>query len=130
MGAEIVKNIILAGVKSVTLLDNKNLTESDFAAQFLAPQTALGSNRAEASLTRAQILNPMVEIITDTGLLSEKDDEFFGKFDVVCILEANTPELVRINNLCRQKRVKFFAADLWGMFGYSFADLQEHSYVE
>lgn len=130
LGAEVAKNIILSGVKSVTLLDHNVVTEADFCSQFLAPQTSLGGNRAEASLIRAQALNPMVEIVIDKENVSEKPDEFFVRFDVVVVIGAATPVLVRIDNACRLKGVKFFAGDVWGMQGYTFADLQEHEFVE
>lgn len=130
MGAEIAKNIILSGVKSVTLQDDKNVQESDRCSQFLVPVDSLGQNRAEASLIRAQALNPMVKLHAETESVSAKDDTFFQAFDVVVVLEAPTRELVRINNTCRMNGIKFFAGDVWGMFGYSFADLQDHSFAE
>lgn len=130
LGAEIAKNIILAGVKTVTLLDDQVVKEADFCSQFLVPQSALGTNRAEASLSRAQQLNPMVELKVDTEALAKKPDDFFKGFDVVCIIGASTEQLLRIDGVCREAGVKFFAADLWGMFGFSFADLQEHNFVE
>lgn len=129
-GAEIAKNVILAGVKSITLLDHENVSEVDFCSQFLAPRDSVGKNRAEASLLRAQALNPMVEIIVDTEKLADKSDEFFRNFDVVVVTEATLKLQVRIDNACRLLGVKFFAGDVWGMFGYSFADLQEHTFVE
>lgn len=130
LGAEVAKNIILSGVKAITLLDHQNVTEADFCSQFLAPQTSLGQNRAEASLIRAQALNPMVEIVVDKTNVNEKPDEFFAKFDVVIVIEAASNTLVRIDNACRLAGVKFFAGDVWGTQGYSFADLQEHEFVE
>ncbi|XP_050083438.1 SUMO-activating enzyme subunit 1 [Anopheles aquasalis] len=129
LGAEIAKNVILAGVKAVTLLDHQKVTEADFCSQFLVPQTALGSFRSEASLERAQHLNPMVELKADTEQLAAKPDEFFKEFDVVCIIGAPTAELLRVDSVCREANVKFFATDLWGMFGYSFSDLQEHEFM-
>lgn len=129
-GAEIAKNIILSGIKSITLLDHRALSATDGCAQFLAPQTQVGANRAQASLLRAQALNPMVEISVDTGDLAAKPDAFFGQFDVVVVTEASTKTLVRCDNACRLQGVKFFAGDVWGMFGYSFADLQEHEFAE
>lgn len=130
LGAEIGKNIILSGVKSVTLCDHKNVTELDFCSQFLTPQAAVGTNRAQASLIRAQALNPMVELFVDQENVIEKGDEFFKNFDVVVILEAPTDALVRIDHVCRANRVQFFSGDLWGMHGYSFIDLQEHEFAE
>uniref|UniRef100_A0AAG5CTY8 SUMO-activating enzyme subunit 1 n=1 Tax=Anopheles atroparvus TaxID=41427 RepID=A0AAG5CTY8_ANOAO len=130
LGAEIAKNVILAGVKSVTLLDDRKVTEEDFCSQFLAPQSAVGNNRAEASLTRAQNLNPMVELKADTDTLASKPDEFFKDFDVVCLIGAPTAQYLRVDNACREANVKFFASDVWGMFGTVFVDLQEHEFVE
>lgn len=130
LGAEVAKNIILSGVKSITLLDHHSVTEADFCSQFLAPQSSLDQNRAEASLIRAQALNPMVEITVNKENVSDKPDEFFKKFDVVIVIEAPTATLVRIDNACRLAGIKFFAGDVWGTQGYSFADLQEHEFVE
>lgn len=130
LGAEVAKNIILSGVKSITLLDHQQVTKDDFCSQFLVPHQSVGLNRAEASLIRAQALNPMVEIIIDKDNVNEKPDEFFYRFDVVILIEAPTATLVRVNNACRLNGVKFFSGDVWGMHGYSFVDLQEHEFAE
>lgn len=130
LGAEIAKNIILSGVKSVTLLDDKLVSEIDFCSQFLAPHESIGLNRAEASLFRAQALNPMVEIIVDKENVSEKSDEYFHRFDVVVLIEVPTSISIRVNNICRLHGIKFFAGDVWGMNGFAFTDLQEHEFAE
>lgn len=130
LGAEIAKNIILSGVKSVTLLDDKNVSELDFCSQFLAPHESLGLNRAEASLMRAQALNPMVEIVVDKESVADKPDDYFYRFDVVVLIEVPTAILVRVNNICRLRGIRFFAGDVWGMNGYAFTDLQEHEFAE
>ena len=130
LGGEIAKNIILSGVKSVTFLDEKAVTELDFASQFFISRDQLGKNRAQSSLARAQALNSMVVVKSDTGKLADKDKDFFKQFDVVVILEATIGEQIRIDNICRDNNIKFYAADMWGMFGYSFIDLQNHEYVE
>lgn len=130
LGAEVAKNIILSGVKAVTLLDHKVISELDHCSQFFAPHTSVGVNRAEASRTRAQALNPMVEIAVDKENVADKADDFFYRFDVVVLIEVPTKILVRVNNACRMQGVKFFAGDVWGMHGYSFIDLQEHEFAE
>jgi molybdopterin/thiamine biosynthesis adenylyltransferase len=43
-GAEIAKNIILAGVNSVTFLDHRNVTELDRCSQFFVPKEDIGKN--------------------------------------------------------------------------------------
>ena len=44
LGAEICKNLILAGVKSVTMLDDQEVTKEDFVSQFLVAREQLGKN--------------------------------------------------------------------------------------
>ncbi|XP_037949065.1 SUMO-activating enzyme subunit 1 [Teleopsis dalmanni] len=129
-GAEVTKNIILSGVHSVKLHDDKVVTEEEICAQFLVPRSALGLNRAEASIERARVLNPMVEISSDVEPLSEKNAEFFTQFDVVVVSDALNSELLRINNICNEHGIKFFVGEVWGMYGFCFTDLQHHTYVE
>ncbi|KPJ09562.1 SUMO-activating enzyme subunit 1 [Papilio machaon] len=130
LGAETAKNIILSGVKSVCLQDNEVLKEIDLYSQFLAPPDKIGENRAEASLVRAKALNPMVDITTETKAVDSLPDSFFTSFDIVCATGLKQEQLERINNICRDKNKKFLCGDVWGMFGYMFADLVDHQYSE
>lgn len=59
------------------------VSEESCRAQFLVPVTAQGQNRAQASLERAQNLNPMVEVHADTNKIEDKPDDFFLQFDAV-----------------------------------------------
>lgn len=52
-------------------------------AQFLVPVTAQGKNRAQASLERAQNLNPMVKVHADSDRIEDKSDDFFLEFEAV-----------------------------------------------
>uniref|UniRef100_A0A8B9FR38 SUMO1 activating enzyme subunit 1 n=1 Tax=Amazona collaria TaxID=241587 RepID=A0A8B9FR38_9PSIT len=81
LGAEVAKNLILAGVKGLTMLDHQQVSQEDTRAQFLIPGGSLGRNRAEASLERAQNLNPMVDVKADAGNVDTKPEEFFTQFD-------------------------------------------------
>ncbi|KAK0169020.1 hypothetical protein PV327_002769 [Microctonus hyperodae] len=128
-GAEVAKNIILAGVKSVTLLDHRDLTAQDFCSQFLADRKEIGKNRAKASVSRAQNLNSMVHVIADESNIDTKSDTYFKDFDVVCASDCTITQLKKINAACKKYNVKFFAGDVWGSFGYTFADLNIHEYV-
>lgn len=88
------------------------------------------SQRAEASVSRAQQLNPMVQVTADSEDVADKPDTFFGDFDVICATECPVEQLIRINQICREKGIKFFCGDVFGMFGYTFTDLQIHEYAE
>ncbi|XP_064484346.1 SUMO-activating enzyme subunit 1-like [Ornithodoros turicata] len=131
LGAEVSKNLILAGIKSITLLDDKEVSEDDFYSQFMIKRDDIGKNRAHCSKAYAQDLNPMVKVIAEEGAVAEKDEDYFRNFDVVCCTETSTIEnLVRINTICRDIGAKFFCGHVWGFHGYFFTDLIEHTYTQ
>ena len=72
----------------------------------------------------------MVKVTADPENLADKPDSFFENFDVICATECTEEQLVHINQVCRQKGIKFFCGDVFGMFGYTFADLQIHEFAE
>ncbi|XP_026138096.1 SUMO-activating enzyme subunit 1 isoform X1 [Carassius auratus] len=131
LGAEVAKNLILAGVKGLTLLDHEQVTEESRRAQFLIPVDADGQNQAQASLERAQLLNPMVEVKADTDAVESKPDDFFFQFDAVCLTRCSKDLMVRVDQLCASRNIKVFCGDVYGYHGYMFSDLgQEHHFVE
>lgn len=131
LGAEVAKNLILAGVKGLTMLDHEKVSEESCRAQFLAPVTARGENRAVASLERAQKLNPMVEVHADQDRIENKPDDFFLQFDAVCLTGCSRDLMVRVDQLCSQHNIKVFCGDVYGYYGYMFCNLgKEHNYVE
>ena len=83
-----------------------------------------------ASVERAQSLNPLVKITADTDDVDNKNDDFFTKWSVVIATECTKEQLIRISKICHKANVKFFCADVFGFYGYTFADLQEHEFVE
>ncbi|KAF9918126.1 SUMO-activating enzyme subunit 1 [Linnemannia zychae] len=82
---EVCKNIILAGVGSITILEHESVTEEDLGAQFLLRHDDIGHNRGEAAAEKARHLNPRVKVIVDQEDISQKPDSFFTQFNVVCL---------------------------------------------
>lgn len=66
------KNIILAGVKSVTLHDEGTVELWDLSSNFIFSEEDLGKNRALASVTKLQELNNSVIISTLTSELTKE----------------------------------------------------------
>ncbi|XP_006822130.2 SUMO-activating enzyme subunit 1-like [Saccoglossus kowalevskii] len=130
VGAEVCKNVVLCGLKSLTLLDHSVVSDEDAFSQFLVCRTSVGKNRAEASVQRSAELNPNVKIIADTDNVENKPDEFFTTFDLVCVTCCNLQTMLRINDICRQNKIKFLATDVFGYYGYMFSDLVDHEFVE
>lgn len=130
LGAEVAKNIVLAGVRSLTLLDHTKVTKEDACSNFLLARSDVGKNRAECSRERTQLLNPMVDVTADGEDVTNKPDDFFTNFDVVCALCCKPSELYRINKICSANKVKFYCGDVFGYYGYMFSDLGLHEYAE
>lgn len=131
LGAEVAKNLILAGVKGLTLLDHEQVSEESCRAQFLVPVSAQGQNRAKASLERAQNLNPMVEVHADPSHIQDKPDHFFLQFDAVVLTRCSRDLMLRLDQLCSQHNIKVFCGDVYGYYGYMFTNLgPQYSFVE
>ncbi|CCG81771.1 putative SUMO activating enzyme [Taphrina deformans PYCC 5710] len=126
---EVAKNLILAGIGTLTVLDSQSVTEDDLEGQFLVFNEDIGRNRAQAAANNAQKLNPRVSVLVDQGSVQDKSEDFFAGFDVVIACDLELSDIVRINNACRQAHKPFYAAEIPGMTGYVFADLVEHNFV-
>ncbi|KAF3193455.1 hypothetical protein TWF225_010203 [Orbilia oligospora] len=130
LGNEIAKNLVLAGVGAITVHDAETTTEEDLGAQFFVDDEMVGLNRAEAAAPALQKLNPRVKVSTDTteGIESRGAD-YFKKFSVVIVTEADFSTLTSINNACREAEVAFYAGSCYGLYGFVFADLIKHQFV-
>ena len=71
LGVEIAKNVILAGVKSVTLHDDLPVTMLDLASQFYLSEASVGKPRATESLKKLAELNPYVSVRCHSGEITE-----------------------------------------------------------
>lgn len=84
------KNLILAGVKSVTLHDEGTVELWDLSSNFIFSEDDVGKNRALASVQKLQELNNAVVISTLTTKLTK---EQLSNFQVCksCIVHDNCP---------------------------------------
>lgn len=80
LGVEIAKNIILGGVKSVTIHDTSNTTYYDLSSQFFLKESDIGKNRANCCLASLAELNTYVPVNAHTLDLSE---DFLKTFQVI-----------------------------------------------
>lgn len=129
---ELCKNLALAGIGSITLLDDKVVGDDDLGVQFFLEEGAKGKNRAEAVAPAIRALNPRVKVQVDPSNVTEKPDTFFQSFDIVCMIHQDAATLIRVNQAVRKasKSIPFYAADAFGWVGYIFCDLAKHEYIE
>ena len=124
LGAEIAKNIALAGVKSVTLYDPNPVMMSDLSSQFFLRKEDVGKpgvTRASATASRLAELNSYVPVkALDVPSL---DKETLQSFKVVVMTHALLSEQLRVNDMTHGSGTHFLSADVRGLFGTVFADL-------
>ena len=94
--AEICKNLVLTGIGSLVVLDDKIVVPRDLPGQFFLTQASIGQPVAQASLQAIQALNPHVTVTADVAKIEDKPDEFFLSFDVVLLTEATRAQQVCI----------------------------------
>lgn len=131
LGAEIAKNLVLAGIGSLTLLDTHLVVLSDLGSQFFLTAESEGQNRAMASLEGVRLLNPRVNVRAECEPLTSHGPSYFGSFDVVCLTECDFALQCQVNSVCRAQdhRILFFGADTFGWYGSFHEDLSTHQFT-
>jgi ubiquitin-like 1-activating enzyme E1 A len=129
LGNEIAKNLVLAGIGAITIVDHEVVTEVDLGAQFLITDEHIGLNRAFAASEALRRLNPRVQVTVDMDEIRLKGPSYFQPFNVVIATDLDSSTLNVINTATRLNNRPFYAAGSHGMYGFIFADLIEHDYV-
>jgi len=118
LGVEIAKNVILAGVKSVTLYDPEITQLSDLSSQFFLTEEDVGKRRDEASCPRLKELNNYVPV----SVLNDDLMTSITNFQVVVCTNTPLKQQIEINNITHPNGIKFISTRTNGLFGMSFND--------
>ncbi|KAF2861998.1 hypothetical protein K470DRAFT_256535 [Piedraia hortae CBS 480.64] len=159
LGSEIAKNLVLAGIKSLVVVDSESercadgngenggrqghvddqdadLTEDDsrgciVVQQDLSAQFLL--REGEVGLRRLDAALPRLRELNPrvevTAAETLGDVGSVGGFSVVITTDVTYPRACEINALCRSAGTAFYYARALGLYGFIFADLVEHEYA-
>lgn len=119
LGMEITKNVVLGGVKSVTLHDQDPVQIADLSSQFFLTEADVGKNRAEACYMKACELNSYVNMRKETGELSE---ELIKQHSVVVLTNSSLDQQKRINAITHANGIQLIIADVKGLYAQVFND--------
>lgn len=127
VGIEIAKNIVLAGVKALTVQDGNVATVQDLGTQFFLRDVDIKQqrNRAEASVHRLSELNPYVSLnILTYSIEDDTDLEYLKQYQCVILTELPLHLQIKINKFCREQslQIKFISCDVYGVFCSAFCD--------
>ncbi|CAO3647182.1 unnamed protein product [Mucor fragilis] len=119
LGVEIAKNVVLAGVKSVTLWDPTPAEITDLSAQFYLTEQDVGQPRAKVTQPKLAELNPYVPVHLLEGELTE---EVLKKYKVVVVTEMPLSKQLAISEICHANNIHFISTEVRGLFGRIFND--------
>mmetsp|Transcript_25362 Transcript_25362/g.33102 ORF Transcript_25362/g.33102 Transcript_25362/m.33102 type:complete len:1104 (+) Transcript_25362:37-3348(+) len=121
VGIETAKNLVLAGPGGVTICDDTPTTLRDLGSNFFLTEEDVGKPRAQVVMPKLQELNPMVQLRTAEGGLTE---ELVSQHQAVVFTRGSQADLERWDNFCRTQSppIAFLACDTKGPSGYIFSD--------
>ncbi|KAA0196965.1 Ubiquitin 1-activating enzyme E1 A [Fasciolopsis buskii] len=137
VGAELVKNLVLAGIASMDILDEQIVTQAD-SSNFLIPVSAIGENRAKASVMRTQSLNAMVRVTAqDVEIFSDLENQLHAHDVIIitseCIKDGLSKWLVVDSALEKwaagTKKPQVFYVCTQSTFGVAFFNLSNHEFL-
>ncbi|ULT95969.1 hypothetical protein L3Y34_004552 [Caenorhabditis briggsae] len=127
VGVEIAKNLVLGGVRHVTIHDTKLAKWTDLSAQYYLREADVGHNRATACYERLAELNDSVNVEVSTADLTE---DFVKNFDLVVLTDATRTQQLQVSSWTRSHNRRILIADARGVFSYIFNDFGDNFRID
>lgn len=128
LGVEIAKNLILSGIKNVTIHDTRNTELRDLASNYYLTEKSIGKNRALESMSQLSLLNPYVTVQSNTDELS---NSLLINYKYVIVTDYHSEsDIKRISTFCHQNSIKLILTETCGVFAYLFNDFSSNFFVE
>lgn len=133
LGTEVLKSIVLPGVGSITIVDDKIVSDEDIGSNFFLECSSKGFNRGSEALRLLLELNPAVQghaVQEPPDQILKENPEFFKSFSVV------------IATALGEKTIQDLAQHLWdvniplilcrsvGFLGSFRIQMKEHAVIE
>ncbi|KIY73793.1 ubiquitin activating enzyme [Cylindrobasidium torrendii FP15055 ss-10] len=123
LGVEIAKDLILAGVKSVTVYDPEPVAIADLSSQFFLREDDVGRSRADATVPRLAELNTYVPVRNLGGKPGQAISvDLIKGFQVVVLCGIPIAKQLEINDWTHENGVAFISTEIRGLFGNVFND--------
>lgn len=129
LGVEIAKDIVLAGVKSVTLYDPTPTTIKDLGTQFFLNENDIGKSRALSTQPKLAELNSYVQVLVhpsdnlfeDVNSIESK----ISQYQVVVAIQIPIEKQILLNDITHKLGHSFISTETRGLFATSFNDFGE-----
>lgn len=132
VASEVAKILVLAGIDTLTIVDNSKFEESDLYSNLFCRPTSRETKDTQDReqfrtcdvVQKLKRLNPLVKVnILNTSIIDRKPEDFEGYNLVTLHSFLTIDEISKINSICRERRTKFYLVLDFGFFGFMFNDL-------
>lgn len=119
LGIEVAKNVVLAGVRSVTLCDDEPAVVADLGSNFFLHAADVGQPRAKVCAKRLAELNNYVAVRALEGGFSA---DAVRDYSVVVMTDQPLSAALKVNAACHAASIPFISAETLGIMGSVFCD--------
>ncbi|GMT25395.1 hypothetical protein PFISCL1PPCAC_16692 [Pristionchus fissidentatus] len=127
LGVELAKNLILGGMRHVSIHDTAVAGWHDLSAQYYLTEEDLGKNRAAACFERLAELNDSVQTSLNTEQLTK---EYVSGFDLVILADSPRATQLKLAEWTRAAGRRLLVTDARGLFSYVFLDCGDEFRVD
>lgn len=132
-GSEALKNLVLGGIGSFTIVDGSKVEAADLGNNYLVDYESLGHSKAQCVSALLQELNESVAAKfaeESPEALIDSHPAFFAAFTLVIATQMPESSLVKLDEICRQHGVQLIIARSYGLIGLLRISTPEHCVVE
>ncbi|KAE9593070.1 hypothetical protein Lal_00029118 [Lupinus albus] len=132
-GSETLKNLVLGGVGSITVVDGSKVEVGDLGNNFMVDESSLGQSKAKCVCSFLQELNDAVKakfVEEYPETLIETNPSFFSQFTLVVATQLVESSMIKLDQICRESNVMLIFARSYGLAGFVRISLKEHTVIE
>ncbi|KAK7257545.1 hypothetical protein RIF29_31587 [Crotalaria pallida] len=132
-GSETLKNLVLGGVGSITVVDGSKVEVGDLGNNFMVDEASLGQSKAKCVCSFLQELNDAVKakfVEEYPETLIETNPSFFSQFTLVVATQLVENSMIKLDRICREANVMLVFARSYGLTGFVRISLKEHTVIE
>ncbi|KAL7000094.1 NEDD8-activating enzyme E1 regulatory subunit axr1 [Sarracenia purpurea var. burkii] len=132
-GSETLKNLVLGGIGSITVIDGNKVEVADLGNNFMVDESSVGQSKAKSVCAFLQELNDAVKakfIEEYPEALIETNPSFFSQFTLVVATQLVEDSIVKLDKICREANVMLIFARSYGLTGFVRISVKEHTVIE
>ncbi|XP_029464060.1 NEDD8-activating enzyme E1 regulatory subunit isoform X2 [Rhinatrema bivittatum] len=132
-GTEILKNLVLPGIGSFTIVDGNPVNGEDVGNNFFLQRSSIGKNRGQSVMELLLELNLDVSgnfVEESPEQLLDNDPSFFCRFNLVVASQLTESTLLRLAEILWDSSIPFLVCRTYGLIGYMRIVVKEHTVIE